>query len=302
MAETIKLTCPHCGKQLDISRELTEFSCLYCGQRVKRDDPTRPSAERDAALQTLRAELADTVTRYPEHYKKITKKEFEPTFAAYEAENTPLLAQLDVAIQGDAATCKALCADFLAELERRLQSQKRWKSGHSRSQLLFETKLVLAIFLCPTVKKLKLGCAEMFCNELHAQWMEKFPKEQWYPGDYDVLIAGFKRRKWCFITTATCRSEGKPDDCAELTAFRRFRDDWLANRDGGREMIEMYYDIAPSIVACIDYCDAPAERYAELRRTWLAPCYRAIRENRNEDCRALYTEMVKTLTARYRLG
>ena len=28
------------------------------------------------------------------------------------------------------------------------------------------------------------------------------------------LAGGFKKFRFCFITTATCAAEGKPDDCA----------------------------------------------------------------------------------------
>ena len=115
--------------------------------------------------------------------------------------------------------------------------------------------------------------------------MRRWPKERWTPGDYDTLVGGFKKRKFCFITTATCQNEGKPDDCAELTAFRAFRDGWLTEHDGAA-LIERYYDVAPGIVACLDLCGDADEGYAEVRRRWLAPCYEALREGRYADCRA----------------
>lgn len=299
MADTIKIECPNCRKALEIPQGLEEFSCMYCGERMKLAELLRPTEEQTEAEAYLREHLPETVTRYPNHFQKITKKEFPPAFEAYERENGDLVRYLDAAAQPGSGAMPRICTEMLDGLERHMAADKRWETKMRRSQVLFETKVVLAIFLCPLVRKLKLESAEDFCAELHKQWMERYPKEVWYPGDYDTLVAGFKKRKWCFITTATCRHEGKPDDCAELTAFRTFRDGWLAEREGGQELIDLYYDIAPGIVACIDYCDAPEERYAEIRRGWLEPCYQALRENRPEDCRAIYTDMVRSLRERY---
>ena len=116
---------------------------------------------------------------------------------------------------------------------------------------------------------------------------------------YEEISTGFHKHKLCFITTAVCESEGKPDDCAELTAFRAFRDGWLSETEQGRALIEAYYEIAPAIVAAIEYSDDRAARYAELRRDYLTPCYEALLRGDNEDCGRIYIRMVRTLQARY---
>ena len=299
MAETIKIECPNCRKVLEIPQGLEEFSCMYCGERMKLAELLRPTEGQTEAEAYLREHLPEAVTRYPDYYRRITRKDFVPTFAVYEQENSPLLRYLDAARLPGTDTMPRICTNLLDSLDRHMMGDKRWKNRMQRSQVVFETKMVLAIFLCPLVRKLKLESAEEFCNELHKQWLERYPKEPWYPGDYDVLVAGFKKRRWCFITTATCQHEGKPDDCAELTAFRTFRDGWLAESEGGQALIDAYYDVAPGIVACIDYCDAPEQRYEEIRRGWLEPCYQALRENRPADCRKIYTDMVLTLSRRY---
>ena len=51
-------------------------------------------------------------------------------------------------------------------------------------------------------------------TQLQTQWLARWPKQLWRPGDYDTLAGGFKKFRFCFITTATCAAEGKPDDCA----------------------------------------------------------------------------------------
>jgi len=53
----------------------------------------------------------------------------------------------------------------------------------------------------------------------------------------------------CFITTACCEALGLDDDCFELRALRRYRDEVLARRPGGTADIATYYAVAPLILA-----------------------------------------------------
>ena len=53
----------------------------------------------------------------------------------------------------------------------------------------------------------------------------------------------------CFITTACCEIVGLGDDCFELRALRRYRDEVLANRPGGAAEIARYYAFAPRLLA-----------------------------------------------------
>ena len=50
-----------------------------------------------------------------------------------------------------------------------------------------------------------------------------------------------KKSKGCFITTATCKTLNKGDNCMELTTIRHFRDTWLSNQPNGANIIENYY-------------------------------------------------------------
>ena len=304
MSELRKITCPQCKKELEIPVELEEFSCLYCGARSKVADllpRAVNSADYEQEMDYLLRELPKTVVRYPQHYMKITKKEYPGAYDAYEAENAEIVAHLDaccaVAPEGTDACIHTLCVAYLDALDRHMAADKRWKRG--RSGVLFQYKLVLALFLCPMVKRLDLQTAEPFRSELQAEWLRRYPKEKWLPGDYDVLMEGFRKRKWCFITTAACRYERQSDDCAELTRLRGFRDGWLSGSEGGRVLIDEYYEIAPTLVACIDYCDAPELQYPRLQQKWLLPCCKAIDEGRYDDCRALYVDMVQTLKKQY---
>lgn len=103
----------------------------------------------------------------------------------------------------------------------------------------------------------------------------------------------------CFITTAVCTSLNKGDDCYELTMFRRFRDNWLINKDDGNYLIEEYYKIAPTIVAHINTLESSSIIYRQIWEVYLKPCLRYLEKNENESCKELYVNMVNTLKNRY---
>ena len=298
MADLIKVTCPNCGKELDIPGELEEFSCLYCGTRSRVAALLAPAAACSMELPELRAKLLDTVKNYPDYYKKLDKKFIFDAFELYEFSNAETLRALDACVAAEPSRMGRICTEFVDDLETYMSADPRWKRKTSRSNVFWETKVVLAIFLTPLVRKLGLACAEDFRTGLHRTWLARWPQQHWEPGDYDLLVSGYRKRKFCFITTATCRHEGKADDCAELEHFRAFRDGWLTER-GETALIDRYYAVAPAIVACIDYCDDAEARYAEIRSRWLEPCYIALQEDRPADCRAIYVDMVQTLEQRY---
>ena len=107
------------------------------------------------------------------------------------------------------------------------------------------------------------------------------------------------KKSGCFITTAVCDSLHKGDDCYELTAFRRFRDDWLARQADGPALIEEYYDVAPKIVEMINIKSNRNEIYQEILNEYLEPCLTLIEGKRYKACKSLYIEMVKKLQHRY---
>ncbi len=306
MPETKKLICPDCGHELEIPIDLEEFSCLYCGARTTVAHAEARNASANKEYETLRAELKEAlpkaVTRYPNHFRKIDKKHYVDTFTDYELENGETVDKIEVCTRlraNDISACvKELCTDLLDALADHMSADPRWKKKHKRSELMFEVKVVLALFLTPLIRKRKVTCAEEFCTELNRLWLERWKEERWLPGDYDVIVAGFKRRKLCYITTATCQFEGKPDHCDELTAFRAFRDNWLT-ANGDAALIDRYYELAPSLVTCMDYCDDAERCYTEIRERWLEPCYQALQEHREADCREIYIDMVQTLEQRY---
>lgn len=103
----------------------------------------------------------------------------------------------------------------------------------------------------------------------------------------------------CFITTATCISLGKGDDCKELTDFRSFRDKWLIYQPDGKQLIEEYYVNAPKIVENIDRTSNSSEIYKKIWKIYLKRCMEYIECKDYYACKNLYIKMVKTLMVKF---
>ncbi len=115
---------------------------------------------------------------------------------------------------------------------------------------------------------------------------------------YEDIDNGYKFRL-CYITTAVCESQHKPDDCYELTTLRRYRDTYLMQNEEGRALVEAYYEIAPLIVLIINMQTDSARIYEEIYQEYLVPCLDALKCGEQEVCKERYIQMVMELKERY---
>lgn len=284
--------CPQCGKQLLIPQELEEFSCLYCGARLRASALRQPKPDAQTAgdLAAASAALVPCIVDYRGYQKKITREQFVPAFAEYEAGCADALERFSSAVMAaeNPQTCLQHAADALLDA-----LEATW----CRRGMQEDDKFLIAIFFVPLLRKKKLPVSEDFAACLQAAWVARWPKTPFYLGDYEDIAGGFRKKflGLCFITTAVCRELGKPDDCPELTAFRAFRDGYLAAQPDGPALIREYYRIAPAIVTCIDLCTEHTVRYRQLREEYLSPCYDDLLHGRQAQCKRRYVRMVRAL-------
>ena len=78
----------------------------------------------------------------------------------------------------------------------------------------------------------------------------------------------------CFITTAVCLSSDKEDDCYELQALRKFRDDWMMEKYP--EQVEQYYREAPVIVSKISAREDASQIFKLFDSDFIQPAVAAI--------------------------
>ncbi len=102
-------------------------------------------------------------------------------------------------------------------------------------------------------------------------------------------------KEGCFLTTATVGAIGLEDDCWELQTLRRFRDNVLKPTSEGRDLVQTYYEIAPTIVENIN---ARPDADAIWRRTWgfgILPAAIAARIGLNKVAKSIYHRMTTRL-------
>ena len=293
----IERICTHCGRTIQVPEELETFSCVYCGGKMQRDPQPVPIGVSDEADRLAALEhLLDGIRDNPKHFvNNFNKKNYGSSFYSYKRQREDTYQAMERYLLANPQRREELLEEFT---DRFLSD---WAALHEKRRgeaAAFSDKMTLALFEVPAILAMELNCGWDYVNLLQKKFVEKYPKNVFQPGTYEELAAGFERKKLCFITTAVCEFEGKPDDCAELTAFRGFRDGWLKEH-GGEALIEEYYEIAPAIVTAIDYCDDRETQYDRIRNDYLIPCYEALQKNNPMLCRQKYTEMVKTLKKTY---
>lgn len=303
--------CPNCQKKLQIPADLEQFACMYCAHKMKQADllaelpkpVAAPAKDIEAEFAAFAADVMICVTQFPDSYKRINKTDFSGYSDEYLTTCRPVIDHLERCARMDPERAaywgERGAEEFMSQLTDWFTHHPDWKSKRKRNLLIDNTKFTIALFFIPMLSRVNWMVAKPLARKLHALWMASYPESVFSLATYQDLVGGFKKRWFCFITTAICQQEGKGDDCAELTAFRNFRDGWLMAQPDGPALVQEYYDTAPFIVMQIDYCDDAARRYAELRRDYLQPCYEALQENRMADCKQTYVSMVRALQQRY---
>ena len=197
-----------------------------------------------------------------------------------------------LAYLGDAEEMEQLAQMILDRLE------ENWKEEKLRTPH-FNDQILISVYLVPALIYSQYTDAKEFAEIFRSAWKSRYPKNAFEIGNYEQICQGFEKKFGCFITTAVCQAQGKPDDCYELTRFRHFRDAWLANQADGKELIARYYEIAPSIVNIINLQSNASKVYQQIQETYLNPCLKAIESGDNQACLSRYKAMVEELGLQY---
>ena len=217
-------------------------------------------------------------------FKKAT---YSGTFESYCCQLEGPMAYL-----GDTEEMEQLAEMILDRLEQNWNEEKR-------KIPFFTDQILISVYLMPALVYTQYTDAKEFAEIFRSAWKQRYPKNVFEIGTYEQICHGFEKRFGCFITTAVCQAQGKPDGCYELTRFRHFRDTWLANQADGKDLIARYYEIAPSIVNIINLQSNASKVYQQIQDTYLNPCLEAIESGDNEACLARYKSMVEELSLLY---
>ena len=288
----VTIHCPHCGRELNVPDDTEHIVCMFCAKPIDLRAallPEQPAETEPADWDSLLPDVlfADRLSggrfradTYPGEYDRY-REQFRPALRAF---------------QENARESSDAAEQFAEQLFLRFQAALQAPGGKRTDS--FPVRLTITALTVPCLMSLPGGVGERAADCFLAQWNGTFPKEHLGKATYEQVLGGF-RHKFCYITTAVCRSLGKGDDCAELNAFRAFRDGWLSAAPDGRDKITEYYLFAPMIVRAID---ASGRADAEYRRIWetgLSPLLRCLKEGRQRDCAAGYEAMVRSLEEKW---
>lgn len=225
---------------------------------------------------------------------------YEQAFQKYYAENLPVFDEINSELEGQTVDfvddyleelAKAFVGIFKAEYD---QIEKKGK----KSTYVTNHNTPLVIFVFPAILNYSAKWCKPCVEMLVAKWNEAFTEMKISYGTYEDIKAGFKY-KLCYITTAVCDSLNKGDNCRELNLLRDYRDNILANEEGGKALINEYYDVAPTIVKRINRSENPEAEYSNLYNKFILKCIEDIENKQYEECRDTYTSMVTELKNKY---
>jgi len=127
----------------------------------------------------------------------------------------------------------------------------------------------------------------------------KIGEKKDYVTFFDVSTGKCRTIKGCYVTTACVSRVGLADDCFELSALRRFRDEDVAYMEGGKEMIDAYYRDAPWIVEAILVSGNASRELSRIYARFILPSALAASVGLPHLAFRIYTSMMRDLAGRY---
>lgn len=192
------------------------------------------------------------------------------------------------------------CIEELAKvLPKRLHAElKKLPNKRKQEQAIMTYNMGMVCFIIPMLYYGRREELDMLTERMIVHWNEHGLEMKISGTTYENIKDGFKPRL-CYITTAVCDSLGKADNCYELNLLREYRDNYLIHTEAGEEIVQKYYDIAPTIVKRISREEKADEIYQNIWDEYLKPCVSFIEDGKCEECREKYTEMVHSLQKKY---
>lgn len=249
------------------------------------------------------AAVAALIDQGEKRVREFNRDTYADSFSAFLEENEELWKEFRRLFQeesNDEETEKAVAEALIKKAQSLVEEQtKRVKKEQTQLNInLFVVSYVLpAIIECQGYQKKDSNACKM-AEAICAGWKEAFPKYAISYADFASIQGGFKQ-KLCYVTTAVCKALHKPQNCPELSAMKRYRDDYMLHQENGEQMVLEYYDIAPTIVKRIEKEAEPEAKYQYLWEHYLRFCLAMIEAGQYEECKEKYTEMVEELRKQY---
>lgn len=305
--------CPKCFGILQMPAEREEIICMYCGEKIrtaeaeslcksdKEEYKQAPDCDlvenNEESLLYAKEHVKDLFYSITTGFANFKKNAYKEAFEIYFRSNYEIYMALEKVHLSDNRENEQLNSIAKIFVDAVVYDFKDLNK-RTKERKLIDCNLIMAVYVLPGVLYYGGEFPDIFTDLLIKYWSKAFPSTNLGKATFETINSGFKT-KLCYITTAVCESLGKTDDCYELSVFRNYRDSYLAKQPEGMEMIYEYYDIAPTIVNRVNKMDNRKDIYGFIWNEYLKPCINLIEEDRNEECKEMYSNMVRFLQKKF---
>lgn len=311
--EYIIRSCPKCNGELRIPQNMKTCICMYCGVTIDLEQQETPKAGtvdaqqenlqmRKEAYQGSLESIPQLFKQYDQSMINFNRSNYCTRFEDYIKTGSQVLMPAENLYKRSAQEGDALIGELTKTIIDTADRMLLDKPKARQKEALMQLRFFLTCYMVPMIRGLKLSLSEPLAECIVQTWNSQNPKNTFQKADFDQILQGFQRKGMCFITTAVCETMNKPDDCYELTVFRRFRDEYMLKSMEGIQLVEEYYRVAPSIVMLINMESDRKERYTEIWHKYLRVCLKDIENKSYQSCEKRYTRMVQTLKKNYFIG
>jgi hypothetical protein len=282
---------------------------MFCGAEINFKEDEKDTGNTVDSPQKLETEYLDALDKisilienYAQRLKEFKKSKYSNSYEDYAHSCMNVMEPIaNYALLSEECTqtavSKTVQALFVA-INTELTDQKK---GNINTSKVDQLRFFLALYTVPMIVSLKSSISDPLADQVVQEWKKLFPKYAFNKGNYEDIQNGFQRKGLCFITSAVCETMDKSDDCYELTAFRKFRDQYVLKSEAGRELVEEYYQIAPVIVSLINLMPERRQKYAAIWGQYLQPCLEELEVNSLKECENKYITMVTELKSEFEI-
>lgn len=322
-----ELTCMYCGKELQ-AKELLYQKNEDKGQQTSKDSviseecqllelyDTNPLKALELAQELFEKDRFHFAGNYIlgmeafprlliEHRElaaQFKRNSYEISMEQYIVDSKELLEYIDRACRiksEEKEQVLSVCVKKMFRDMKEMIPKVAIDSKTKQSFILDDYKMVVALYLIPMILEINLEISEALADMIIIEWVKEYPKMPIRKGSYENIRDGFRKKGFCYITTAVCDTLEKEDDCYELNMFRNFRDYYLLQQEDGQVLIEEYYQVAPIIVERIDGLADRDRIYKNIWNQYLKGCLLAIEEGKDAQCKDMYCQMLLELKKQY---
>lgn len=230
--------------------------------------------------------------------KKFNKKSYETGFQNQYEKYEKLIEEVDHKIE-QAEQQDAVILEIASTIPDYAEGKLSAAATKRKAEnIVMDYNYAMVTYVLPLINYNRRENCKKVSDEMVRLWNQKIAKTPIKNTTYEAIDGGFSQRL-CYITTAVCESLGKPDDCHELQVLRNYRDGYLMSSEEGKQIVEKYYDIAPTIVKHIDQSAQAKEVYRNIYEEYLVPCIKLAEEEKMEECKEVYSNMVCELQQKY---